>query len=125
MQEWIFLPEDGKKKWQRRRLDSLKAIFLMEGGLFKYVYNYISNFERANGKRWLVFSKKEEKAINEIACKFFPATGDRPSIFIGAVLYQLRDCFSIPIYATYITDDPNVPITEASDKQLRLAICIG
>jgi hypothetical protein len=74
----------------------------------------------------VVFSKEETLLLNKIASDFLPATGDRPAVFLDNVLLaKLNQSYSTGFFTTYITDDPNMPVTKAKGSQLLLAISIG
>jgi len=73
---------------------------------------------------WLVFTKQEEIELNKRAELLLPNTGDRPAIFLNCILSKLREQWKggSGLYATYVTTNPKIALTDAKPSQLRLAI---
>jgi hypothetical protein len=119
MQEWSR--KNGK--WDKKIIENLEVIFSREGGLFMFVYIYMLEPKRINGEYWLVFSKEEEKILEDIVCKFFPQSEDMTRIFIESLQRQLKKCFSgFSVCTTYVVSDRSIPRKQANSDQLHLAL---
>jgi hypothetical protein len=122
MQKWL---KDKSRVYQKQEDKSLETIFSEEGGLFEFIRQHMIDFKDTDIRCWLVFSKEEEKMLDEIACKLYPTTEDRSYILVGGVLYKLKDHFLTPVFATYLTENAKDSLLETNSELLRLAIQIG
>jgi len=122
----ISIRKRSDDRWAQEHIDSLEQIFL-NSDLLTFMVKYLKAEERyLLGKTFLVFSKKETALLDEIASNFLPLTGDRPAIFLESVLLtNLRRMYAIGFSAIYMHEVLDVPVTEAKEGQLRLAISIG
>jgi hypothetical protein len=121
MQEW----SRNDMKWDKKVIEHLKVIFSREGGLFMFVYEYLLDPEKVGREYWLIFSKEEEKMLEDVVCKFFPRSEDVARLFLESLRCQLKKCFSgFSVCAVYVVSDRTASRKKSSSEQLHLALRI-
>ncbi|MBT6690746.1 hypothetical protein HOB10_00215 [Candidatus Parcubacteria bacterium] len=117
------LAQDGEKvRWVKKehlRLDDLRK----DQSLLEVVLNFHASlgldFQQVH---WLVFSQYEHQKLQEIAEQFMFSRGSICSIFINCLVCDRRMIGLRQIFATYVAEDPNIPLAEA---EMLLAIQFG
>jgi len=113
--------KDGKLRNKTRPIDLFALCVLERTNLLTLIHYHLQKIE-FEGKMWLVFSKDEERILGRRAEQFFPHTSDRPAIFLNCILTKLKEMRKETMFATYITTNPSVPLTDVKPHQVRLAI---
>jgi hypothetical protein len=114
----------GKDKWLfvSGSVNRSTLYFNANINLLEYILNGLNKHFINGDRMWLVFSRDEERILDKIAAEFLPCTEDRSAIFLNGILNQLRQMRKEEAFATYVTTNPGVSLTDAKPSQLRLAI---